>query len=305
MAAGMTRSQFQRFLFPGIRKALFDSYREKPEEYSQIFKVMGTDDEFVEDIQTAGIGLFQVTDEDAEIPSDRFFQGLSIRYDIVDYTVKVGFSHQSMRGLKVKIFNDRGREIGFSARQTAEVLHAGMFDNGFTNVGYDNVSLFNSAHPLSARTGGANGQTQSNVLATPSTLSVSSYRDMLTQSRLFFDQTGVRRIQLNMATLVVTPQNEFVAKEIVKSAGRPDTANRADNVTKDATGMVVWDYLQNAKYWYMVAEKSQHELNSFWREKLNTGTYYEEDTQSNWVRAREAFTFGYSDYIGVLGTNPT
>lgn len=301
----MTRSQFQRFLFPGIRKSTFDGYREKEEQFAKIFKVQGIEDEFVEDIQTAGIGLLQVTDEDAEIPADRFYQGLSIRYDVVDYTIKVGFSHQAMRGLKVKIFNDRGREIGFSARQTAEVLHASLFDNGFTVNGYDNVPLFSSAHPLSARTGGVGGQTQSNVLSTPATLSVASYRDMLTQSRLFFDQTGVRRIQLTMGNLVVAPQNEFVAKEITKSAGRPDTANRADNVTRDATGVVVWDYLQNAKYWYMVADKSQMELNSFWREKLNTQTYYEDNTSSNWVKAREAFTFGYSDYIGVIGTNPT
>jgi phage major head subunit gpT-like protein len=301
----MTRSQFQRFLFPGIHKAMFDSYREKAEQFSQIFKVEGTEDEFVEDIQTSGIGLLQQTDENEEVPADRFFQGLSIRYDIIDYTIKVGFSHQAMRGLKVKIFNDRGREIGFSARQTAEVLHAAMFDNGFTVNGYDNVPLFSANHPLSARTGGVNGQVQSNVLATAATLSVASYRDMLTLSRLFFDQTGVRRIQLTMANLVVTPQNEFVGKEIVKSAGRPDTANRADNVSKDATGIIVWDYLQNAKYWYMVAEKAQHELNSFWREKLTSKSYYEDNTDSNWVKAREAFTFGYSDYVGVLGTNPT
>lgn len=305
MPAGMTRSQFQRFLFPGIRKNMFDTYREKEEQYSKIFNVIGTENEFEEDIQTTGIGLFQVTDEDAEIPADRFFQDLSIRYDQVDYTLRVGFSHQAMRGLKIKIFNSRGKELGFSARQTAEVIHADLFNNGFTNTGYDGVSLFNSAHPLSARTGGAAGQTQSNVLATAATLSVASYRDMLTQFRLFVDRTGVRRIQLNVADLVVSPQNEFTAKEIVKSAGRPDTANRADNVTREATGVIVWDYLVNAKYWFMVSEKSQHELNSFWREKLNIKSYGEEDTDANWVKARMAFIDGYSDYIGCMGTNPS
>jgi phage major head subunit gpT-like protein len=209
----------------------------------------------------------------------------------------------------MNIWNDRSKDMGYSGRQTEEVLHADLFNNGFTNTGYDTpsggtaVSFFSASHPL-IRGGGAAGQLQSNVLASPSTLSVTSYRDMLTLARLLFDETGVRRIQLDMKMLVVPPQLEFVGEEITKSAGRPDTANRVDNVTRGKTSCEVWDYLLNAKYWFMGAEKSQHKVKSYQRERFAVRSDYDWRTRTNWVGCAEAFSFGYSDYKGWFGTNP-
>jgi hypothetical protein len=285
--------------------------RQKEEQYSKIFNVRSTDSEFEEDIRMAGLGLFRRTDEETEIPSDRWWRGQSIRYDMVDWTLRIGFSQQFLRGTKVPVQQDRARDLAFSYLQTVEVLVADDFNNGFTgNSGYgqtsnfDNQPLFSASHPL-IRGGGSSGQTQSNVLSTAATLSVSSYRDMLTLSRLFFDETGVRRVALHMRDLVVPPQLEFVAKEIVKSAGRPDTANRADNVSKDATGIIIWDYLLNPKYWFMVSDKSQHKLKFWWRVKFNTRTYMTDNTETHWIRGRFAMSHGYSDWFGTLGTNPT
>jgi hypothetical protein len=315
MPTGITRSQFQRVFFPGLRDVIGLSYQMKAEQFSTIYNIMTSDSAFEEDYHIAGVGLAQLTDEDTEIPKDQFYRGPSIRYNHADFTLGIGFSHQFQRDVKINIMNERAKALGTSFRQTPEVLVADDFNNGFTvytpatepygaALGYDNVALFSASHPL-IRGGGSSGQVQSNVLATPSTLSVSSYRDMLTLSRLLFDDTGVLRIQLTMKDLVVPPQLEFVAKEIVKSAGRPDTANRADNVNKDATGIIIWDFLLNAKYWYMVADKSMHKLKFYWREKFGMRTWMDDNTETHWIRGREAFSHGYSDYIGVFGTNPT
>lgn len=315
MPAGITRSQFQRVFFPGLDDVIGLAYRMKPEEFSLIYNVMSSDSAFEEDYHIAGVGLAQLTDEDTDIPRDRFYRGPSIRYNHADFTLGIGFSHQFQRDVKINIMNDRSKALGNSFRQTPEVLVADDFNNGFVAgtpasasygaaLNYDNVALFSASHPLT-RGGGSSGQVQSNVLATPSTLSVSSYRDMLTLSRLLFDDTGVLRIQLTMRDLIVPPQLEFVAKEIVKSAGRPDTANRADNVNKDATGIIIWDFLLNPKYWFMVADKSQHKLKFFWREKFGTRTWMDDNTETHWIRGREAFSHGYSDYIGTFGTNPS
>jgi|SRR5579864_4818086 len=315
MASGITRSQFQRVFFPGLDDVIGLSYRMKEEEFSRIYNVMSSDAAFEEDYHIAGTGLAQLTDEDDDIPRDRFYRGPSIRYNHADFTLGIGFSHQFQRDVKINIMNERAKALGNSFAQTPEVLVADDFNNGFTSgtpaaatygaaLNYDSVALFSASHPL-VRGGGSGGQLQSNILATPSTLSVSSYRDMLTLSRLLFDDTGVLRIQLTMRDLVVPPQLEFVAKEIVKSAGRPDTANRADNVNKDATGIIIWDFLLNPKFWFMVADKSMHKLKFFWREKFGTRTWMDDNTETHWIRGRESFSHGYSDYIGVFGTNPT
>lgn len=305
MPAGMTRSDFQRYAFGGIRENIGLGYRQKATQYTEIFNVLESDSAFEEDHQVVGHGLPQQTPEETSIPADRMYDGLAIRYDHKDYTLRSGFSHQFIRDMKKNLWNERARDFGFSFLQAVEVLAADVFNNGFTVNGYDNVPLFSASHPLGARTGGQNGQVQSNVLATASTLAVASFRDMLTQSRLFFDPTGVRRIMITEAVLVVPPQLEFVAKEIVKSAGRPDTANRADNVTRDAVRVVVWDYLLNAKYWFMLPEKSQHKLKFYWRERFNTKPYFDDLTDTNWIKGRQAHSQGYSDYIGPIGTNPS
>lgn len=309
----ITRSQFQRFFFPGLNEVIGMKYREKEMQFEKIYNMHTSDGAFEEDIRMAGLGLFQRMDEEQEFPADKWYRGQSIRYDMVKWALKIGFSQEFLADSKVDAQKDRAGDLGKSCRQTIEVLVADDFNNGFAtggNAGYgqasnfDNVSLFNASHPV-IRGGGSGGQLQSNVLATPATLSVASYRDMLTLSRLFFDETGVRRIQLTMRDLVVPPQLEFVAKEIVKSAGRPDTANRADNVTRDATGIVIWDYLLNAKFWFMVAEKSEHKLKFFWRDKFGTRTWMEENTETQWIRGKFRMAHGYSDWIGTLGTNPT
>ena len=162
--AGITRAQFQRLMFPGLREIIYRNYRQKETQYTKIYNVMTSSSAFEEDYTMTGVMLFQRTDEETEVPTDHFQEGLSIRYDMIDYTLRVGFSHQFVRDGKYNIWNDRARDLGFSALQTEEVLHADLYNQGFTNVGYDGVSFFNSSHPL-IRGGGSGGQVQSNVLA--------------------------------------------------------------------------------------------------------------------------------------------
>lgn len=302
---GITRSEFQRLFFPGLREIIYKSYKKKNPQYPQIYNQMTSSKAFEEDYTMTGVGLLQRTDEETEVPADVFIPGYSIRYDHIDYTLQVGYSHQFIRDGQTSIWNDRSSDMGFSGIQTEEVLHADPYNLGFTTFTiYDGQPFFSASHPL-LRGGGSAGQLQSNVLASASTLSVSSYRDMLTLGRLLFDETGVRRIQIDLINLVVPPQLEFVAEEITKSITRPDTANRADNVTKGRTAVIVWDYLTNPKFWYMGAEKGRHKVKSYMRERFTTRTYMDERTQTNWVACREAFSYGVSDYKGWFGTNPT
>lgn len=298
------RAQFQRLFFPGLRELIFRKYREKEMQYTEIFNVMSSDSAFEEDFTAAGVRLFSRTDEGEEPFEDEFKPGYSIRYDHLDYTLMQGFSHQFMRDGKTNIWGDRGKDMGFSARQTKEILHADVFNNGFATNGYDGVPLFSASHPL-IRGGGSSGQVQSNILANASTLSVISYRAMLTLFRKQFDETGVRRIALEPSLLVVSPDYEFDALEIVKSAGRPDTANRADNVSRQRTGVKVWDYLTNSHYWFMGVAKGQHYLKSYNREDFHVWDSEDERTRMDWIVAAMAFSFGYSYYLGWFGTNPT
>jgi len=288
-------------MFPGIREFLFRGYQEKPLEYPGIFNEMGSDSAFEEDLSAAGVGLFTLQPESAFVEEDQFYRGLSIRYTHLDYGKRIGFSHQFIRDGKINMWNERSADMGYSARQTQEILIADILNSGNVTNGFDNVPLFSASHPMIR---GGSGRTQSNILATPATLSVVSYRAMLTMFRRFFDQTGVRRIQLNAAKLVVPPETEWDAKEIIKSSTRPDTANRADNVVQHTTEVVVYDYLLQPKPWFMFADKRNIKIKVFIREKFNVLEYEREEQRMNWVQAALAFSYGWSDFIGTIATFP-
>lgn len=295
------RSHFQRLLFPGLYSLIFDSYREKPLQYTSLYKVEKSDAAFEELRTMAGVGLFVRTPENVEFAQDRFYDGFPKRFQHDDWTLGVGFSHQFLRDIKSRVARDRAMDLGRSGRSTQEETIASMLNLGFdpATLGPDGEPLFDTAHP------NIRGGTQSNIISPVSTLSVTSYRLMLTMFRRFFDDTGVRRINLDPTWLVVPPELEFQAKEIVKSIARPDTANRADNVTRNATEVFVYDYLTDTNNFYMSAEKSQQHLMVFNREMFHVKEFQDDRTEVNYVVARYSQSYGFPHWMGWVASNPS
>lgn len=297
----ITRSLFQRGLFPGIRELIFRGFKEFPEEYSQVFNTFTTNSAFEEDHSLAGVGLFVRTPENVEAAEDRFDKGFPKRYQETSYTLSIGASHQARRYDKTGYWRERAPDLGYSARQTREILHADLFNQGFTaTTGPDGQPLFSLVHPNPGKRGG----TQSNILTPVGTITVLNVRLALTQFRRFFDDTGIRRRQLMAEWLVHPPEEEYNTLEILRSAGRPDTANRADNVIRNALKPFVWDYLTDVNNWFVLSGKGQHKLKSFDHEPFNVREFMDDKTLINWVQARMAFSFGHSHWIGTLGANP-
>lgn len=295
------RAQFQRTMFPGIKEFIFNGYgQEKAMQYSQLFREMPSDMAFEEDLIAAGVGLFKQTPEGTLVQEDQFSPGLSIRYTHADYALRIGFSHQFIRDGKVNMWNDRSKDMGLSNRQTMEILIADTLNSGDTVIGYDNVPLFSVSHPFTRTP----SRVQSNLLSTAATLSVVSYRAMLTMFRRFYDETGVRRTQFNARQLVAPPELEWDADEIVKSSTRPDTMNRADNVSMNKTTTFIYDYATDAKAWWISADKGQTRIKVYIREKFNVSEYEREEQRMNWVQAANAFSYGHSGYLGWVGSYP-
>lgn len=295
------RAQFQRHLFPGLNALLFNSYKERMPQYKDLFRVDPSSSAFEEFRTMAGTGLFVRTPEGVEPSQDRFYDGYPKRFTHEDYSSAIGFTHKFLRDIKTRIAGERVSDLGRSGRMTEETLISSLLNSAFDGavLGPDGVALCSTAHP------NIRGGTQSNIISPVGTLSITTLRRMLTAGRRFYDDTGVRRIQLDWKYLVVAPENEFAALEILNSAGRPDTANRADNVTKGKLIPYVYDFLTDAENFWMLADKSQHHLHVFFREKFNTREYEDEAARLQWVAAAMAFSYGWSHYMGVVGSNPS
>ena len=137
MAVGMTRSEFQRFAFPGLRDVIGLSYRKKETQFAKVFNVENSDSAFEEDHQIVGFGLPIQTAEDQSIPADRIYDGPSIRYNHLDYTLRAGFSHQFIRDMKRPLWNERARDFGYSFSEGVEISASDIFNLGFTTNGYE------------------------------------------------------------------------------------------------------------------------------------------------------------------------
>ncbi len=294
------RAHFQRTLFPVISEFLWRGYNEVPTQYPMIFREETSASAFEEDFSAAGAGLFVRTAENEEFAEDRFVRGFRKRYTHIDYSLAIGFSHRMIKDSKQpSLWRDRPADIGFSGRQTKEILHADYFNTAFSaNNGPDGVPLFSAVHP------NPKGGTQSNIWVGNPSVSVAGLREGLQQFRKFNDDTGVRRIQLEPEDWVVPVDQEYNAKEIVQSAGRPDTANRADNVIKGAVTVRVWVYLTSSKNHFLLCRKAQRKIKAYSREKLSITEYEEERRRINWVAAWMTFSFGHSHWIGTLGSQP-
>lgn len=295
----MTRAQFQRFLFDGIRDRIGLNYREIPLRYTEVFNILSSQKAFEEDNEIAGAGLLVKTTENMETPEDQMLPGFPKRYNHIDYKLKVGASMQLRRDERTGFWRERAKDLGYSLRQTKEVLHAGWIDGGFTtSLGPDGVALYSSAHP-NVKQG-----TQSNIVTLTPTLSLIGYRIALQQFRRFFDNTGVRRVMLMPSLLWVPPELEMDAKEIVQSPDRPDTANRAKNVVAGATKVFVWEYLIDTNNWGIHCDKGQVKLKSYNRTEMATDRHEDWDTEIDYVRVKTSFSFGHSNWLGTIGSNP-
>jgi hypothetical protein len=295
------RAQFQRHLFPGLNQLLMNAFREKEQKFRQLLNVKGSSSAFEEFRSAAGVGLFVRTPEGVEASEDRFFDGFPKRYDHVDYGRAIGFTHQFLRDIKTNIAGERAKDLGIAGRATMETLAHDIFNSAFTggaHVGPDAVALCSTSHP------NIRGGVQSNIISPVGELSVTSWRRMLTAARMFFDDTGVRRISIDLKYLNVPPQLEHEALEIVNSSGRPDTMNRVDNVTKGSATVFVNEYLTDAENFFGVADKSQHKMRVFMREEFNTREFEEDKPWINWLEARFAMSYGWDHWMGIIGSNP-
>lgn len=295
----ITRSQFQRLYYPGLDEFIFKGFDvELPTLFSQWINVMDSSSAFEEDFTAAGMGLFAQTDENMEIAEDNFLPGFRKRYDHLDYTLSIGFSHQARRDAKINLWNDRASDMGFSARQTQEVLIHNVINQSATVLGPDGVPLASATHP-NIRQG-----TQSNLLTAPATIGQTSIRNALTQFRKYFDDTGLRRIAMSPERMMVPPDLEWDASVQMNSMDDPTTANRAINPISKKLTVLVNPYMTDTDMWVVFCAKGRTKLKAFFRERLNNREFYEDRTDIQWIRGRMAFSYGWSHWRGTLFAIP-
>ena len=195
---------------------------------------------------------------------------------------------------------------------TKQVKAAHLFNNGFTNAfqSGDGVNLFTAdgdgvtggdGHPL------VSGGKNSNRPATAADLNETSLEDAIINIAAFTDERGLL-IAARPRRLIVPPALQFVATRLLESAGRTGTADNDLNAIRNngsiPEGYMVNHYLTDTNAFFLITDVPNG-MKHFERTPLETSMDGDFDTGNVRYKARERYSFGVSDPLGVYGSPGT
>jgi phage major head subunit gpT-like protein len=292
-------------MLPALDDIIFNKFDRLPPQYTKIFRVMKSNRSIEQTSEVVGLGLLNEVAEGASVRYDEAVPGFNKTYTHAQFGGGFKMSRIMVDDDKFALIDKLASDLGRAAKETRELAAAATFINGFSTSynGPDGKPLFATDHPI-VKTNG----TQTNTLAVAADLDQSSIELALTDFRTMKDPSG-KKVRVEAKRLVVPPQLEFAAIEIMGGNMRSDTANNTVNALKRRSGvgafdeMFVWDYLDEGDpdAWFIVASPEDTELRWYDREKFNTVHDVDFDSRSiktaGWMR----FSLGWSSFYGVYG----
>lgn len=282
----------------GLRTVLFEKYKSYPKEYKQVFNIYSSKKMEEKDSAVSGFGLMPEKQEGEPVAYDDPIRGFNISYRHVTYGLGFRVTREMWEDDLYNVIKKLPTALARSARHTVEQESANIFNFGFSDqhiLGGDGKPLFAGDHPLTG------GGIYSNRLAIPADLSVSSLQEALQLMEETVDDRGLN-LAIKPKLLVVPPALKWTARELLKSQGRPGTADNDYNaLLDDELSYFVWHYLTDNDAWFLLSSKDDHELNFFWRRKLDSEHEEDFDTGDLKFKATMRFSVKYSDWRGVVG----
>ena len=297
----VSRAQLLKELLPGLNGLFGLEYARYGEEHKEIYVVETSERSFEEETKLAGFGAAPVKNEGSAIAYDNAQEAFTARYN--HETIALGFAitEEAMEdnlydSLSARYTKGLARAMAY----TKQVKAAAVINNGFSNnyLGGDGVSLFSTAHPL------VNGGTNSNRPTTGTDLNETSLEAAVIQIALWTDEKGLL-IAAKPKKLIIPTALMFVATRLLETSLRVGTTDNDINALKNngsiPEGYTVNHYLTDTNGWYLTTDVPDG-LKHFVRVSLDTKMDGDFDTGNVRYKARERYSFGWSDPLGVFGS---
>lgn len=293
-----TRSNFPDLFINGLRAVLYLEHETAPREYERIFNIHSSTKKSEVDSAVSGLGLIEVKLEGQKTVYDDPIQRYDKTYTHLTYSRGFRVTHEMYEDDQYSIMKKMPKALARSANYTVEQVCANIFNNAFTSgTGGDGKYLCATDHPR------ADGGTAiANRPTTHADLSISSLQAAWQRMMMMVDDRGlICPIQPKM--IITHPAGRWAAEEILNSNQKPYTADNEINVMKNK-GLITfdWAYLTDEDAWFLLADKSNHELHFFWREKMNDKQDTDFDTDDLKFKVNMRFSVGWTDFRGVDGS---
>ena len=300
----ISRAQLAKELEPGLNALFGQSYDQYDREYEEIYAMEDSQRAFEEEVLITGFGAAPTKTEGQGVSFDQASEGFTARYTHDTISLAFALTEEAQED---NLYDSLGkryvRALARSMAHTKEVKGADVLNNAFSSsfTGGDGVSLINTAHPL------AGCGTFANRATTMADLNETSLEDNLIDISTFTDDRGLT-ISVRATKLVVPPQLVFVADRILNSPARSGTADNDLNAIKNTGvlpgGYTVNHYLNDPDAYFILTTVTEagEGLKMFQRTPMETSMEPDFSTGNIRYKARERYSFGFSDPRGIFGS---
>ena len=298
----ISRAQLLKELLPGLNALFGMEYAKYGEEHAEIFETESSDRSFEEEVKLSGFSAAPVKNEGAAIEYDSAQEAWTARY--THETIAMGFSitEEAMEDNLYDSLSSRyTKALARAMAYTKQVKAAAVLNNAFSGSGVtygDGKTLCATDHPL------VSGGTNSNTFTVGADLNETSLEAAVIQIAGWTDERGLL-IAAKPRKLIVPPALQFVATRLLETEGRVGTADNDLNALRNngsiPEGYTVNHYLTDTNAFFLMTDVPNG-LKHFVRTPMSTSMDADFDTGNARYKARERYSFGVSDPLGIFGS---
>jgi len=297
----ISRAQLLKELLPGLNALFGLEYARYGEEHKEIFETETSERSFEEETKLSGFSAAPVKNEGSAIAYDNAQEVFTARYN--HETIALGFS-LTEEAIEDNLYDSLSsrytKALARAMAYTKQTKAAAVLNNGFDTdyPGGDGVPLFSASHPL------VSGGTNSNIPSVAADLNETSLEAAVIQIAAWTDERGLL-IAAKPRKLVVPPSLMFVATRLLETELRVATADNDINAIKSngsiPEGYTVNHFLTDTDAWFLTTDVPNG-LKHFVRTPMATSMDGDFDTGNVRYKARERYSFGWSDPLGMYGS---
>jgi hypothetical protein len=298
----ISRAQLLKELLPGLNALFGLEYARYGEEHKEIYESETSERSFEEETKLSGFSAAPVKNEGSAIAYDNAQEAWTTRYN--HETIALGFSITE-EAIEDNLYDSLSarytKSLARAMAYTKQVKAAAVLNNGFSGsyTGGDGVSLFSASHPL------VSGGVNANTPATQVDLNETSLEAAVIQIAAWTDERGLL-IAAKPRKLVVPPALMFVATRLLDTELRVGTADNDINALKNngsiPEGYTVNHFLTDSNAWFLTTDVPNG-MKHFVRTPLQNSMDGDFDTGNVRYKARERYSFGWSDPLGMWGSS--
>ena len=300
----ISRAQLLKELLPGLNALFGMEYARYGEQHKEIYESETSERSFEEETKLSGFNTAPVKNEGSAIAYDNAQEAWSTRY--THETIALGFSITE-EAIEDNLYDSLSsrytKSLARAMANTKQVKAAAVLNNGFTNssayYGGDGVPLFSTAHPL------VSGGTNANTPSTQADLNETSLEAAVIQIAAWTDERGML-IAAKPRKMIVPPSLQFVATRLLETSLRVGTADNDINAIKNngsvSEGYTINNFLTDTNAWFLTTDVPNG-MKHFVRTPLQNSMDGDFDTGNVRYKARERYSFGWSDPLGMWGSS--